>query len=102
MIFVAPLFSGAGMQNKLLEAMSMRLPCVTTSLVNNGIGAIPDEHLLLAEDAKTFAKQIIFLYEHQSLREKMALAGRRFIENRYDWSQSNEILRQQIERILTQ
>lgn len=101
-IFVAPLFSGAGMQNKLLEAMSMQLPCVTTSLVNNGIGAIPDKHLLLAEDATTFAKQIIILYEHQSLREKMAEEGRQFIETRYDWSQSNEILRQKIEEILAQ
>jgi glycosyltransferase involved in cell wall biosynthesis len=90
------------MQNKLLEAMSMQLPCVTTSLVNNGIGAIPDKHLLLAEDATTFAKQIIILYEHQSLREKMAEEGRQFIETRYDWSQSNEILRQKIEEILAQ
>lgn len=101
-IFVAPLFSGAGMQNKLLEAMSMQLPCVTTSLVNNGIGAIPDEQLLLAEDAATFAKQILYLYTDKNLREKIAQAGRHFIQTRYDWNQSNEILRQQIERILTQ
>jgi glycosyltransferase involved in cell wall biosynthesis len=56
----------------------------------------------LAEDATTFAKQIIILYEHQSLREKMAEEGRQFIETRYDWSQSNEILRQKIEEILAQ
>ena len=36
-IFVAPLFLGSGLQNKILEAMAMSIPCVTTTLVNNAV-----------------------------------------------------------------
>ena len=35
---------GTGLQNKLLEAMAMRMPCVTSALANNAVGAEPNEH----------------------------------------------------------
>ncbi|MDV7396817.1 glycosyltransferase, partial [Arthrospira platensis SPKY1] len=38
-IFVSPIFTGIGQQNKILEAMSMKIPVITTSSVNNAIGA---------------------------------------------------------------
>ena len=37
-VFVAPMRVGTGLQNKLLEAMAMQLPCVTTPLANNALG----------------------------------------------------------------
>jgi len=43
-IFVAPLFIGTGLQNKLLEAMAMELPCITTELVNNSLKAKVKSH----------------------------------------------------------
>ena len=38
-VFLAPLQIGTGLQNKLLEAMAMKIPCITSSLANNAIGA---------------------------------------------------------------
>ena len=51
-IFVAPLFSGSGQQNKILEAMAMGLPVITTPLVNQAIGAEEGKEILLAATAQ--------------------------------------------------
>lgn len=85
-IFVAPLFTGIGLQNKILEAMAMGVPCITTSLVNNAIQAIPNKSILIADDAKTFVAQIHFLQEniHQQVAiKKEALT---FVHNNFSWS----------------
>ena len=50
-VFVAPMRTGTGLQNKLLEAMAMRLPCVTTPLANAPLRAIPDQQVLVGDTA---------------------------------------------------
>ncbi|MEM7103769.1 MAG: glycosyltransferase [Bacteroidota bacterium] len=81
-IFVAPLFLGAGMQNKILEAMCMRLPCVTTNRVNNAIKAPDNSVLKVANSAEDFAAAVIELLEN---RETMALLS----ENAYNFALEN-------------
>ena len=44
-VFIAPMRIGTGLQNKLLEAMSMRLPAITSPLANASLGAKPDEEI---------------------------------------------------------
>ena len=61
LMFVAPMRIGSGMQNKLLEAMSMGLPCVTTSIATNPLGATPWEHLLVGDSAEEIADLIVKL-----------------------------------------
>lgn len=94
MILVAPMMISIGLQNKLLEAMAMQLPCVTTSLSNNALKAIPGEHLLIAETAEEFALQIGYLLEHPEKAAAMAAAGREFVNARFDWSASTAKLEQ--------
>src|SRR5690606_20190025 len=53
-VFVAPMFIGTGLQNKLLEAMAMGIPCITTPLANNALGA-DSSSILLAETPEGFA-----------------------------------------------
>ena len=57
-IMVAPIFQGSGLQNKLLEAMAARAACVTTTNVNASLQAIPDTHLLIADDEAAFCNAI--------------------------------------------
>ena len=62
-IFLAPMMIGTGMQNKLLEAMALGIPCITTPLANNAInaenrkeilvGSTPDEIILLINELKS-------------------------------------------------
>ena len=84
-IFVAPMFSGLGLQNKILEAMSMRLPCVTTSLVNNAIGATKEVHILVADTLGEMVSHIEFLLDHPDRCEQLANAGREFVMEHFNW-----------------
>jgi len=83
-IFVAPMRIGSGMQNKLLEAMSMGLPCVTTSLAANPLGATAGEHLLVGNSAVELANQIVKLGT-EALHDTIAAAGHRFVQEHYAW-----------------
>ncbi len=83
-IFVAPMRIGSGMQNKLLEAMAMGLPCVTTTLAASPLGATPWEHLLVGDSAAELADLIIKL-GIEELHDSIADAGHRFVQERYSW-----------------
>ena len=91
-IYVAPLFTGAGLQNKLLEAMSMGIPCITTSVSNASLQAINNEHLLIADDVDEFTQQIMRLLNDTDLQKKLATNGRLFVEKNYSWESCNQIL----------
>jgi sugar transferase (PEP-CTERM/EpsH1 system associated) len=93
-IFVAPLFTGAGLQNKILEAMSMQLPCVTTSLVNFSLKASENKHLMIANDEQAFADQIISLLQNEALQTQLSTQAHQFVEQQYSWNAANEKLAQ--------
>lgn len=96
-IFVAPMMTGLGLQNKILEAMAMGLPCVTTSMVNNAIGAAPGEEILIADDVAGITACVRILLEDEGRRQAMAEAGRRFVVNRFSWAEQVALLEQVIE-----
>ncbi len=93
-IFVAPMFTGLGLQNKILEAMAMGLPCITTTLVNNAIGAVPGEEILVADTTDEFVHHIIRLREDADLYARLSVAGRRLVQSRYTWEEQVERLEQ--------
>lgn len=96
-IFVAPIFSGSGQQNKILEAMAQGLPCITTTFVNESIGATMDEHLLIADSAKEFIAQIEALLSDEALYTALSLSGRRFVKEHFLWFKSIEPILDAIE-----
>jgi len=91
-IMVAPLFTGAGLQNKLLEAMSMGIPCITTSVANASLRAIPGEQVLVADHAEDFVKQIRLLLHDETLHQKLAIQGKAFVLKQYTWEAANQQL----------
>lgn len=84
-VFVAPMRIGSGLQNKLLEAMSMQLPCVTTPLANAALGATPGTHLLLGDNPQELADSILNLLENNDLASRIAQAGNAFVHEHYSW-----------------
>jgi sugar transferase (PEP-CTERM/EpsH1 system associated) len=84
-IFVAPMFLGTGLQNKLLEAMAIGLPCVTTTMANNALKAKPGAEILIADNSVEFAQQIDLLLADSDLRARIAKNGREFIKKNYNW-----------------
>lgn len=84
-VFVAPMRIGSGLQNKLLEAMSMQIPCVTTSLADAALGATSGEQLLIGDTSVQLAESIEKLLNSEELRIRIAAEGHRFVTERYSW-----------------
>lgn len=91
-IFVAPMRLGSGLQNKLLEAMAMRVPCVTTSIANTPLGAVDGQEILVGDTPEALADALVRLLESQELRDSIAAAGNRFVTTHYSWSSAVEPL----------
>ncbi len=84
-IFVAPLFIGTGLQNKLLEAMALGIPCITTSLVNNALNAQADQNILIANSVKEFYDKINHLLNQQNIYNQLSISAKQFVVNNYNW-----------------
>ena len=91
-IFIAPMRIGTGLQNKLLEAMSMRLPAITSPLANASLGAKPDEEILIGNNAEEMAQHIITLLTNKEKAERLAQAGFDFTNRVYDWGKATSIM----------
>lgn len=84
-IFVAPLFHGSGLQNKILEAMACGVPVITTTQTNNAIKAKQGEELVLADNAEEFAEAILRLLEDERYFMELRRKARKFVEQNYSW-----------------
>jgi glycosyltransferase involved in cell wall biosynthesis len=92
MIVVAPLVVSAGTNIKVLEALAMERPLVSTSVGVAGLGLTPGEHARIADRPDDFAAAILYLLWHPEARCEIAAAGRAFVESRYGWGSLAERL----------
>ena len=91
-VFIAPMRIGTGLQNKLLEAMSMGLPAITTPLANGSLGAQPGKEILVGSNADELAQHIITLLTDPTKASQIAQSGFDFTNRVYDWGKSTEIM----------
>lgn len=87
-IFIAPMQIGTGLQNKLLEAMAMKIPCITSKLANAALGATSGVHLMVGKKPEEYAQQVIQLLDKPKVAAELAENGHNFISQRYSWSGS--------------
>ncbi len=100
-IFVTPMISGTGIKNKILEAMSMELPVISTSCGISGINGENRVHFLLADTPDEFKDNILKLIHDEKLREKIGSEARIFVENNYSWKTSMTKLDDIISNLIT-
>ncbi|MEW6326652.1 MAG: glycosyltransferase [Thermodesulfobacteriota bacterium] len=91
-VYVAPLRIARGIQNKVLEAMSMARPVIATSRAFEGIEAVPGRDLLIADSRTEFIEKISLLLEDEQGRQSVATSARRTVEKNYSWERSVEML----------
>lgn len=84
-VSVSPMRYGVGIQNKVLEAMAVGTPVVTTSVACSALEAKDNEHLLVADDPPTFARKVLRLLDDAFLWQKISKSGRRYVEEKHDW-----------------
>ena len=91
-IFIAPMRIGTGLQNKLLEAMSMKIPSITTPLANDALKAKNGVEILIGKDANELAARVIELLENNDTYELVAQKGYEFVHNNHSWEKATEKL----------
>ncbi len=96
---VVPLRHGAGTRLKVLEAMSVGTPVVTTSKGAEGLDVKHGEHLLVANTPQEFAYNTIQILQDQLLREKIIHEGRKLVEEVYDWRVIGQKLNESIKTL---
>lgn len=84
-VFVAPLRVARGVQNKLLEALAMGLPCVASRIAWRGTTVGAGEGILVADSAVEFADALIRLLRDFAFRAEMAKKAREAAEANYRW-----------------
>jgi hypothetical protein len=78
-----PLLGGAGTKRKLLQALMIGTPAVSTSVGIEGFDVRDGEHVLVADDATSFAQRVTELIAADELWQRLAEAGRRFALSHY-------------------
>lgn len=84
-IAVVPLRSGGGSRLKILEAMALGRPVVSTSLGREGLDLVPGRDLLEANRPESFADAVCELLEHPSRARDLTRAARHTVETDHDW-----------------
>jgi len=85
-IFVVPLRMGGGTRLKILEAMAMKKPIVTTSIGCEGIHVRHNESALIADDPETFAQYAVRLLRDAGLGRQLTTNGFELMNAEYEWN----------------
>jgi glycosyltransferase involved in cell wall biosynthesis len=110
-IFVAPMKLGTGLQNKLLEAMAMKLPCVTSTLAGKPLeDALQDKQesdelrvtphsslvtrlkLIICQNIEDFVEAVSKLITDKTFYKNVAENGYKFVKENYDWETVGKML----------
>lgn len=78
--FVIPLRVGGGTRIKAFEAMAMGCPVVSTTIGVEGLAVTPEEHYLLADDARGIADAVVALFEDAGRSRALATNARALVE----------------------
>jgi glycosyltransferase involved in cell wall biosynthesis len=85
-LYVLPMRMGGGVRLKLLEALAMEVPVVSTRMGASGVPELRDgAHIALADSPAEFAAALLRLLDDATLRQRMGEAGRALVCQHYDW-----------------
>ena len=99
-IFAAPMQTGSGLQNKLLEAMAMQLPCVTTSIANDSLYAEDGRQVLVGDTAQQFADHLVMLLRNPNRRDQLAIEGYNYVNDHFSWEKSCQKLEEVLQSVV--
>jgi sugar transferase (PEP-CTERM/EpsH1 system associated) len=85
-VAVSPIRYGVGIQNKVLEAMAMATPVVSTPQATTALQVQAGQDLLVADTSQGIAESILALLADEELRRQIGNAGRRYVEAYHNWT----------------
>jgi polysaccharide biosynthesis protein PslH len=83
---LAPIWTGGGTRLKILEAMALRTPVVSTSKGAEGLDIQHDVHLLLADTPESYADCVIRLLKDPYLQQQIGDNAYDLVRQKYDWA----------------
>ncbi|HZR22951.1 MAG TPA: glycosyltransferase [Vicinamibacterales bacterium] len=84
-VYVVPLRIGGGTRLKIFEAMAMGKAVVSTTVGAEGLPVVNGQHVLLADEPRTFARDVVRLIRDVDRRRQMEAAARALVTERFDW-----------------
>ncbi len=99
-LMVAPLNIARGTQNKILEAMALGVPVVTSAIAAGGVDALDGEHMIVARTPAEYEAAILRIMDNRGERERLARAGRERMLSHHAWPSSMRRLDAIIERCI--
>lgn len=85
-VYVVPLRMGGGTRLKVLEALAMQKPLVTTSIGCEGIDITHGEQALIVDDPEKFSDSVVQLLKDKRLRQKLSSSGYELVREKYAWN----------------
>jgi glycosyltransferase involved in cell wall biosynthesis len=98
---VVPLRQGGGTRLKILEAMALGTPVISTSKGAQGLDVRNAENILIADTPIEFADQVVRLLENPGLRQFLSVNGRKLVESRYSWDMIGDQFVDLLENLVT-
>ncbi|MBQ7489908.1 MAG: glycosyltransferase [Bacteroidales bacterium] len=96
-IFIAPMQLGTGLQNKLLEAMAMRLPCITSPLAGKPLeGVVDGKEIIICNTVTGYVDAVSILLNNPEKYAEISANGYDFVKNNYNW----ETMTAKLERVI--
>lgn len=96
-IMIAPMFMSIGLQNKIVQAMAMKVPCIVTTAANNAIQAPIHTTILEANTPQEFSSSIKKLLENKTLSTTLGENGYEFVQKNFTWAQQTLLLKKVIQ-----
>jgi sugar transferase (PEP-CTERM/EpsH1 system associated) len=91
-IFIAPMQLGTGLQNKLLEAMAMKIPCITSPLASKPLDIVSQTEILVCNSVLGYIDAIDMLLTQPERYNDIAANGHEFVKRKYSWETTNNAL----------
>lgn len=98
-VCVVPMTVGGGTRLKILEAMALGTPVVSTAKGAEGLEVTSGEDILIADDPEDFAEAVARVMNDEELCERLIQNGRRLVREKYDWEAIGERLNHFLERV---
>jgi len=99
-LFVVPIQTGGGTRLKILEAMAMGVPVVSTSIGAEGLGAQHGTHLFIGDSAEEFAQRCVELLRDGVLQQRLARNALDWVREKYDWKRLCQQTKTEVESLI--
>jgi glycosyltransferase involved in cell wall biosynthesis len=98
-VVVAPLQEAFGVKIRVLQAMAVGKPVVSTSMGATGINVSPGENIILADEPREFADRVIGLLNDKQLRQKIGARARLLMKAEHSWENLTDKLNVLLEQV---